>query len=217
MNEISQVNEDLKASNQFKYELSYCKTLYNLFSLNRFANDRFRSRILTEEQPLELIKLCEFNLKEDKFKLLYRSSQDGFRPKDFHSRCDGKANTLTILKANGFIFGGFTKAIWDSGNQFKSDPNAFLFSLANKENKPCKMNIKEGHNVIYCHPSYGPTFGDGCDICIKSNSNTTNGSYSNLDHSYTHPQYAYGTNEAQSFLAGSYNFLLSEIEVYQKE
>ena len=38
-----------------------------------------------------------------------------------------------------------------------------------------------------------------------------------LGYTYNHPQYAYGTNEAQSFLAGSYDFQLSEIEVYQKE
>jgi hypothetical protein len=38
-----------------------------------------------------------------------------------------------------------------------------------------------------------------------------------LGWTYKHPQYAYGTNEAQSFLAGSFNFQLDEIEVYQKE
>jgi hypothetical protein len=42
-------------------------------------------------------------------------------------------------------------------------------------------------------------------------------SYSNLGSSYKHPKYAQGTNEAQSFLAGSHRFRLDEIEVYQKE
>ncbi len=41
--------------------------------------------------------------------------------------------------------------------------------------------------------------------------------YSNLGCSYKHPQYAYETNEAKSFLAGSHKFQLDEIEVYQKE
>ncbi len=40
-------------------------------------------------------------------------------------------------------------------------------------------------------------------------------SYLGLD--YLHPQYAQGTNEAETFLAGSYKFQLDEIEVYQKE
>jgi hypothetical protein len=40
---------------------------------------------------------------------------------------------------------------------------------------------------------------------------------SDLGGTYKHPQYAQGTNEAQSFLAGSHEFQLDEIEVYQKE
>jgi hypothetical protein len=42
-------------------------------------------------------------------------------------------------------------------------------------------------------------------------------SFSNLGHSYTHPDYRQGSNEAKSFLAGSYNFQVTEIEVYTKQ
>ena len=38
-----------------------------------------------------------------------------------------------------------------------------------------------------------------------------------LGESYSHPQYEFGTDEAKSFLAGSHEFQLEEIEVYQKE
>jgi hypothetical protein len=41
--------------------------------------------------------------------------------------------------------------------------------------------------------------------------------YSNLAFTYKHPQYARGTNEARTFLAGSQKFQLDEIEVYKKE
>jgi hypothetical protein len=34
---------------------------------------------------------------------------------------------------------------------------------------------------------------------------------------YKHPQYAKGTDEAKTFLAGSCHFQLNEIEVFQKE
>ena len=97
---------------------------------------------MTSKQQLELIKLCEFDSGNSSFKLLYTASRDGFRGSDFHLKCDGHANTLTILKAKGteFIFGGFTSVTWD-GAGWKSDPNAFLFSLTNKEKKPCKMKI----------------------------------------------------------------------------
>ena len=74
--------------------------------------DWLKSKILTGQQPIQLIKLCEFDLKAQ-FKLLYRASETGFLSSQFHSKCDYIPNTLTILKANGFIFGGFTSVTWD--------------------------------------------------------------------------------------------------------
>ena len=80
-----------------------------------------------------------------------------------------------------------------------------------------KIDPNQHQHAIYCNPLYGPTFGAGHAIYISSNANTTNGSHSYLGQTYIHPQIAYGTNEAQTFLAGSYQFQLNEIEVYQKE
>jgi hypothetical protein len=78
-----------------------------------------------------------------------------------------------------------------------------------------KIDPNEHEYAIVCYSEYGPTFGD--DICIVNNAHTRKDSYSNLDHTYKHPQYEYGTDEAESFLAGSHEFQLDEIEVYQKE
>jgi hypothetical protein len=181
-----------------------------------------KSQILKDEpQLLKLIELCEFS-PNDKWTLLYRGCRDGFGAVNFHSRCDGHSNTLTILKAKGssYIFGGFTTVSWKSSNKHKSDPDAFLFSLTNKDNKPVKMNIYPNafyHNAFYCHSENGPSFGGGCDINIANNANTTTDSYSHLGAFYQHPQYGLGTNEAFTFLAGSFEFQLHEIEVYQKE
>jgi hypothetical protein len=164
--------------------------------------------------------LCEFS-SNDKWSLLYRGTRDGFGAKDFHSKCDGHSNTLTILKAaeSSFIFGGYTMVTWNSSNRDKSDRNAFIFSLTNKDKKPLKMKVNQNRHqyAIYCHSEYGPIpiFGEG--ICIGINENTTMENYSKLGHSYKHPQYAYGSKEAQTFLAGSFHFQLDEIEVYQKE
>ena len=69
--------------------------------------------------------------------------------------------------------------------------------------------------AIYCHSADGPSF--GYDIHIANNANTAKGSYSYLGSAYKHPQYAKGTNEASTFLAGSHKFQLDETEVYQKE
>ena len=144
---------------------------------------------------------------------------DGFHSRDFHSRCDGHSNTLTIIKAkdSSYIFGGFTTVSWDCSFNFKSDASAFIFSLTNNHNLPLKIKINPNYHehAIECNSEYGPSF--GWDIEIANNANTTMDSHSNLSHTYSHPQYAYGTDEANSFLAGSHKFQLDEIEVYQKE
>ena len=43
--------------------------------------------------------------------LLYRATRDGFTASAFHEKCDGKENTITIIKTNGnYVFGGHTSA-----------------------------------------------------------------------------------------------------------
>ena len=158
----------------------------------------------------------------DKFwSLLYRGTRDGFGADDFHSTCDGHSNTLTIFKAkkSNYIFGGFTSVEWNSSSGFKSDPNAFIFSLTNKDNRPLKIKVdpNEDEQAIFGNYDFGPSFGGGHDIHVANKANKTMASYSNLGKSYKHPQYAYRSNEAETFLAGSYQFRLDEIEVYQKE
>ncbi len=80
------------------------------------------------------------------------------------------------------------------------------------------MNIDSNRYqyAIRCSLSYGPIFG-GCEIAIANNANIAMDSYSNLGFTFINPQYAFGTNEAKSFLAGSHKFRLDEIEVNQKK
>jgi hypothetical protein len=215
LNEQSQVKNHLLEMNEFKPNVSFSKDWFGRLYLNEYSSiDPFQSQILSDPEFFDLIKVCEFSLK-GKWTLLYRGTRDGFGASDFHSKCDGHSNTLTILKAHGtsFIFGGFTSVNWDCSGQFQSDPNAFLFSLTNKENQPCKINqINTTKSILTCS-SYGPTFGGGYDIYICDFANTTKHSFSELDDSYQHPQ----PSQGYSYLAESEYFLLSEIEVYQKE
>ena len=61
------------------------------------------SEILTDFPAL----FDEFRRK--RFTLLWRGSRDGFGADDFHGRCDGHKNTLTLIQdTEGHIFGGFT-------------------------------------------------------------------------------------------------------------
>jgi hypothetical protein len=167
----------------------------------------------------DLMTLCEFPI-DQKWNLIYRASQDGFEGSNFHAKCDNKPNTFIIIKSeNGNVFGGYTEQSWSGDVVYKADPKSFIFSLINLDNKPLKIkwSRKKG---IYCYNKIGPVFGGGPfigkvhDIRIEDQSNTNTDSYSNLGHSYTHPDYIEGSNKAKSFLAGSYNFKVSDIEVF---
>ena len=66
---------------------------------------------------------------------MYRGSRDGFNANAFHSLCDGKANTVTIIQTDGnYVFGGYTASPWKSDDSYGNDPTAFIFSLRKNGN-----------------------------------------------------------------------------------
>ena len=172
--------------------------------------------IIKEKDEKDFFLLCNFNDGLKKCKLLYRASRDGFRAANFHAKCDGVPNTLTIIKTTqGYVFGGYTTISWDQSGAYKNDSNAFIFSFTNIVNKPVKMLYKNDGYSTYCESNCGPTFGGGNDFYIGDNCNANGSSFSSLL-SYTLDGYTYGSYESQSFLAGAYNFQVSEIEVFQR-
>jgi hypothetical protein len=216
LNQLNEINEHLKASNTFKPISNLSQSTFGYFSLVPYTNGPFKSRILSQSQSNDLINVCQFSSNE-KWRLLYRGSRDGFGAKEFHRACDGHSPTLTILKAKAseYIFGAYTEATWGSIG-FKSDPNSFIFSLTNRDNLPCKIQTNNATDSIYCHPNYVLCFGRGHDIFIANNGDKFMHSYTCLGRTYPHSQYANESDEAKSFLAGSNKFLLREIEVYEK-
>ena len=56
-----------------------------------------------------------------------RASRDGFTASAFHSRCDNKGPTVTVVNSDGNIFGGFTESAWEG----KTGNTAFdrIFSI----------------------------------------------------------------------------------------
>jgi hypothetical protein len=153
--------------------------------------------------------------KEQEFISLWRGSRDGFGVRDFHSRCDGHANTLTvILDTDGNIFGGFTPVDWDSDSGDKADPSlkSFLFTLNNPHNFPARrfaLKSDEKHGAIRCGPEYGPHFGD---IGVFDNCNTTaSGDTQSFGCRYTNDTGLDGKTLFTNGLA----FQVKEIEVFE--
>ena len=217
LNKMLNIRNDLKA-NEF-VSLFEDKETFGLLRLNE--NTLSQSQILTSQQLLVLESIC--NNISTKWILLYRASRDGFSSKDFHMKCDGHGNTLTLYKTfeSSHVFGGFTEATWESNIALhKLDPNAFIFSLANKTNKFCKIKVEpsKAQYAIYCNLNRGPSFGLS-DISIseharnrKSSSVLGNAYKLNEDQVREEEE-----GEKSYFLDGSFNFLLSEIEVFQKQ
>ncbi len=66
-----------------------------------------------------------------------------------------------------------------------------ILNLKNKNNfqnsgNPNKerLNVTQTNSAIYTYYNFGPTFGGGHDFRVCDNSNTNEGSYSNLGSSY---------------------------------
>ncbi|KAJ5071394.1 hypothetical protein M0811_10237 [Anaeramoeba ignava] len=152
-----------------------------------------------------------------KMKKGFSAKRDGFNSQNWHKAVDGKGKTLVIIKTKqNFIFGGFTQVGFKSGNTgYINDSNAFIFSLRNDKGDriPAKFTIKEPQYAIYSSLSYGPWFGYGSDFELNSNLQP---GYSNFGYSYNLPNgITYQSNEAQSYLAGSYkSWVVDEVESY---
>jgi hypothetical protein len=60
--------------------------------LSRMHSTILNSSILSNDKKInELMSLCELKFGQ-KWNLIYKASQDGFKSSDFHSKCDDKTN-----------------------------------------------------------------------------------------------------------------------------
>jgi len=69
------------------------------------------------------------------WKLCYRASYHGWAASIFHSNCDGKRDTVTIIRKDEYVFGGYTdipwgKEIWKKNTNINIDNFHFLSQVA---------------------------------------------------------------------------------------
>ena len=170
--EIKEIKENFEYFNKTFFKEKIQPNLHKLILFNNMKSD------IIKYEELDLIEegiRKNFNKRIKEYRLLFKGKRDGFGSKDFHSKCDNKRYTVSFVKSKeGRRFGGFTDVEWDQSGSYKKGANGFIFSLDNNE---IYYNKNSNYN-IYCHSSYGPTFGGGPDFGIYDNCDKNNKSYS---------------------------------------
>ena len=70
------------------------------------------STILTYVEHRKILKGWLPEAMVGEWRLLFRASRNGFAASAFHSKCDNKGPTVTVVKSGANIFGGFTEKSW---------------------------------------------------------------------------------------------------------
>lgn len=152
---------------------------------------------------------------QQRWVLLYKASDHGWSSQEFHSRCDARGATITIVRtAKGAEFGGYASVPWEKDRGYKADPNAFLFSVTTVDGKPTEtVHGQYAHLncAIYAQTKYGPSFGNGFDLYI--NLDYPSSSYAHLGHTYRPPSFDQ-QNIHLSGTSGSWG--KHDVEVYGK-
>ncbi|KXJ12847.1 hypothetical protein AC249_AIPGENE8822 [Exaiptasia diaphana] len=147
----------------------------------------------------------------------WHAAEDGWDTRySFHPQCDGKRTTVTIIRVGQHVFGGFADKSWQSKlDVYKESSKSFMFSLYNNNGyQPIQLKLTGLNNVHALRqvPSWGPTFGSGYDIHISNLASTNVLSYTKPN-TYESPP-GCSTGLSCTFLAGSYTFKPSDIEVF---
>ncbi|XP_068716861.1 roundabout homolog 1-like [Montipora capricornis] len=158
-----------------------------------------------------------------RFVKCWRAKTDGWAASTFHSNCDGKGPTVTIIEVGSYIFGGYTDASWSNppygSCYYASSSKSFIYSLYNiKGYAPVKLRVKSGKQslAIFRCSRYGPTFGSRHDIHIYDNATSNRYSYTLCGHSYPLPPGYSSSDTSCRFYAGgeSHKFTPTDIEVF---
>ena len=152
-----------------------------------------------------ILKRMKSEGKKLDMQLLYKLKNHGDSSGTFHSYCNGKGYTLSLVRTTkGYRCGGFTTQSWASRGSYVNDANAFIFSLDFKEFYPVS---NDGVNAIYDSSDRLSTFGSGHDLYIANGCSSNYSSYCNFPYHY------HGIRQ-RSLTGGVYSFKVDDMEVY---
>ena len=70
--------------------------------------NKYTGKLLSYLEPVFL------SLERSRFVKCWHAKTDGWAASTFHSNCDGRGPTVTIIKVKDYIFGGYTDVSWSS-------------------------------------------------------------------------------------------------------
>jgi len=151
---------------------------------------------------------------------LFRLRRDGASPEVFHKRCDNKGPTLTLVNANGRVFGAYNPTSWVSEYCYSECEDSFIFSLKGLK-RPFKCPVKKAKRAFAIKQSeagFSPGYGEAnnCDFFLAFKSPER--SYAKLGTVYEPPAdliEGMTTEEVHCLIAGKLSdWEITEIEIY---
>jgi len=137
--------------------------------------------------------------------LLYRGSRDGYRYQNFIGKVGSIKPTLTLVEATtNKRFGGFTDQDWTETKGYKQSSESFIFSISDQDKYP----VREVTQGIHCNSDRLLMFGNE-DIHLALDGHLNSNNLCDFGCSYDNKE------KPKESLAGSKNFQIKELEVYQ--
>ena len=73
-----------------------------------------RFSVILQRGKNYLFELLKFLPIKSSWSLCWRATKDGWAASTFHSQCDNKGPTVTIVRVGDYVFGGYSDVSWDS-------------------------------------------------------------------------------------------------------
>jgi len=175
--------EDCKPHYEQRHQISRVKDQIRIH-----LNETFYKMLELTDPVADVTKLSTFNSKfmkpqdfqilrnwlpESKSflpRLIYQNNRDGQIKSNFHKFCEGKENTITIIKGKfagqnrTSLIGGYLDKPWKVSGQYIKSERAFVFSLTNR----IKCDVSLSDYAALLKSKGGPTFGAGPDLTVSN-------------------------------------------------
>lgn len=171
------------------------------------------SKILTLQHLTNLAKMFAPTALPG-LQLMWSGERDGFTPQAFHTRCDQKGATLTVIRSGEYVFGAYHPYPWLPENYRRGmfySSDIFLFSLRSPTGLLTKLVPQHEYSTETAQTARGPCFGQDIIINLENSAGTRASPSGTFK-----PALGFsGATYNDTTLAGKQNFTVDQIEIFQ--